>query len=99
MFIRFPNLPPGDCLMGRNLFILSPNLPPGDCLPVLQPVLQVTNYLKVTPGDCRPRVQPVYTVSNSTYRGLSVQRAACNFGFKTYITGIVGWGFNQFNHF
>ena len=42
MFIWFPNLPPGDCLPGRNLFIQSLNLPPGDCLPELQPVFQPT---------------------------------------------------------
>ena len=97
MFIGFPNIPPGECLQGRNLFIRSPNQPPWDCLPGLHPVSKT--YLKVHSGDCRPRMQPVYTVSNPTYMGLSIQGAACPYDSKTYLRGTVGWKCSYFIQF
>ena len=58
-----------------------------------------STYLKVIPGDCWPRQQPISTVSNPTYREMSVQGAACLYGFKSYLRGTVGWGCSQLIRF
>ena len=96
MFIRFPNLSPGDCLPGATClyslrtYLLGLFFRAAACFPT---------YLKVTPGDCLLRMKLVYTVSNPTYGGLSVQGADGLYRFKTYLMGTVGWVCSQFIHF
>ena len=49
LFIKFLNLPPGNCLPRFSIFIWFPNLPPGSYWQGAQPFLHV---LEFHPGDC-----------------------------------------------
>ena len=87
MFILFPNLPAGDCLLEVQLVyaVSKPTcrgLSAGGaaCLYGFQTYLQgtvcrmcslFTRFPNLPAGDCRLEVQLVYTVSKPTFRGLS----------------------------
>ena len=114
-FIRFPNLPAGDCLLEvQPVYTVSKPTCRGlsvggaACLYGFQTYLQGTvgwrcslfiRFPNLPAGDCGLEVQPVYTVSKPTCRGLSAGGAACLYGFRTSLQGTVGWRCSLFIRF
>ena len=81
--LRFPNLPPGDCLPGvQPVYLVSEPTSRGLFVRAAACLYSLPTYIQVTPGDCQPR--------------MSVQGAGCLYSFKIYLTGTVGWGCSQF---
>ena len=68
LFIRFLNLPAGNCLLWWSLLIWLQNLSLGDCHHGVQLVLLVLN---LHPGDCLLGVHSFCMVSKPSSRGLS----------------------------
>ena len=104
LFMRFLNLPPGDCRPGlQSVYVVSKPTSRGLSArgaarlcsfwtylqgTVRQGCSLFMRFLNLPPGDCLPGVQPVDAFSEQTSRGLSAKGAACLCGFKSTSRGL-----------
>ena len=105
LFMRFLNLPPGDCRPGlQSVYVVSKPTSRGLSArgaarlcgfwtylqgTVRQGCSLFMQFLNLPPVDCPPGVLPVYLVTEPTSRGLSARGAVCLCGFWTYLQGTV----------